>query len=174
MIFKNILPFEDYMLTTRLSINEIIKRLNDNTEEKRSFSFSTLGQNYIKPYSGQITGSTFTMSRNISYRNSFLPVITGQITASNGQTQVHIKMRPVLIVLIFISFWLGIVGLACIAILLTGLLQFKEILQNGFSSATLIPFGMFAFGCLLTHFAFKTESKKSKKFLAKLLESVDD
>jgi hypothetical protein len=173
MTLKEILPFEDYTLTTRLSVNEIIKRLNDNTEEKRNLSFSSFGQNYQKPYTGHITSSTFTMSRNINYRNSFLPVITGRITALGGQTQVNIKMRPVLIVSIFISFWLGIVGLICAAILLTGLIQFKDILQNGFPFGIIIPFGMFAFGCLLTHFAFKTESKKSKEFLAKLLQGID-
>jgi hypothetical protein len=34
----------------------------------------------------------------------------------------------------------------------------------------LIPYGMFVFGSLLTYFAFKTESKKSKAFIAELLE----
>ena len=113
------------------------------------------------------------MSRNINYRNSFLPLITGQVTTFLGQTQVNIKMRPVTIVLIFISFWLGVVGLVCLGILLIGLLKFRQILQEGFSPMLFIPFAMFAFGCLLTHFAFKGESKNSKEFLARLLESID-
>jgi hypothetical protein len=82
-------------------------------------------------------------------------------------------MRPAIIVLIFISSWLGIIGLMCIGALLTELLQLRQILQNGFSSMLLIPFGMFVFGCLFTYFAFKGDSKNSKKFLARLLESVD-
>jgi len=173
MILKNFLPFENYVLTTRLSAVEVLKRIAANVQEKQGFSFSTFSRNYTKPYTGQIIGTTFTMSRNINYRNSFLPIIKGQITTYLGQKQVNIKMRPVIIVLIFISFWLGIVGLVCIGMLFAGLLQIKQILQNGFSPILFIPFGMFAFGCLLTHFAFKGESKNSKEFLARLLESID-
>lgn len=173
MSLKNVLTFENYVLTTKLSVDEVLKRIADNIQQKQSFSFSAFSRNYTKPYTGQISGTAFTMSRNIDYRNSFLPVITGQISTYLGQTQINIKMRPVTIVLIFISFWLGIVGLVCIGTLLAGLLQIKQILQNGFSPILLIPFGMFAFGCLLTHFAFKGESKNSKEFLAILLESID-
>ena len=173
MILKNVLPFENYVLTTRLSADEVLKRVAANIQQKQAFSFSTFSRNYTKPYTGQITGTTFKMSRNIYYRNSFLPIITGQITTYLGQTQVNIKMRPVIVALIFISFWLGIVGLVCIGILLLGLLQFRQILQNGFSPMLFIPFGMFVFGCLLTHFGFRGESKNSKEFLARLLESID-
>jgi hypothetical protein len=172
MILKNILPFEKYVLTTKLSNTEVLKRIGDNIQQKQRFSFSIFCRNYTKPYTGQIIGTTFTMSRNISYRNSFLPIITGQIITFPGQTQVNIKMRPVTIVLIFISFWLGIAGLACIRTLLTVFLQFKQMPQNGFSSMLLIPFAMFAFGCLLIHVAFKGESKNSKEFLASLLEGI--
>lgn len=173
MTLKSALPFEEYVLTTRLSVNEVLRRLDDNIQEKQGFSISSFNRNYSKPYTGQITGTTFKMSRNINYRNSFLPVITGQITTYVGQTQVNIKMRPATFPLIFISFWLGFVGLVCMGILFIGLLQFRQIIQNGFSPMIFIPFGMFAFGCLLTHFAFKGESKNSKEFLATLLESVD-
>lgn len=173
MIFKNVLPYENYVLTTRLSSDEVLKRIGDNIQQKQGFNLSTFSRNYTKPYTGQINGKAFTISRNIDYRNSFLPVITGQIATDLGQTQINIKMRPVIFVLIFISFWLGIVGLVCIGMLLAGLSHFRQLLQNGFSPMFLIPFGMFAFGCLLTYFAFKVESKKSKEFLATLLESVD-
>lgn len=170
MILKNLLPVENYVLTTRLSADEVLKRIAENIQNKQGFSFSAFRRHYTKPYTGQINGTTFTMSRNIQYRNSFLPVISGQITTYPGQTQVTIKMRPDIVVLIFISLWLGIVGLICLGMLIAGLLQ---ILPNGFSLLFLIPFAMFAFGCLLTFFAFKGESKKSKEFLAHLLESID-
>lgn len=173
MVLKNILPFENYIITTILSVDEVLKRIADNIQQKQSFSFTTFSPNYTKPYTGQIIGTTFTMIRNINYRNSFLPIIKGQITTHLGQTQVNIKMRPSTVVLIFISFWLGIVGLVCIGILLAGLLHIKQLLQNGFSPMLFIPFGMFAFGSLLTNFAFKGEGKNSKEFLERLLDSID-
>jgi hypothetical protein len=173
MILKKILPFENYVLTTKLSVDEVLNRLSNNIENKQGFSFSNLSRTYTKAYTGKIIGTTFTMTRNINYRNSFLPEITGQITTYLGQTQVNIKMRPVISVLVFISLWLGIIGLVCIGILLAGIFQFKQVIQNGFSPMLFIPFGMFAFSRWLTHFAFKGESKYSKEFLARLLESVD-
>jgi hypothetical protein len=173
MNFSAFLPFENYMLTTKLSVDEVLKRIADNIQQKQGFSFSTFSRNYTKPYTGQIIGTTFTMNRNINYRNSFLPVITAQITPFPGQTQVNIKMLPTTFTLIFISFWLGVVGLACIGTLFMGLLQFGQILRNGFSPIFLLPFGMFVFGYLLVYVGFKVESKKSKIFLANLLEYIE-
>ena len=161
MNVKNLLPFENYVLATRLSSEDVLKRIADNIKSHKS-------------YSGKITGESFTMSRNIAYRNSFLPIIEGYITTEYGQTRVAIKMRLNLFVLIFMSIWLGIVGLVSIGILFTILIGFRQIVQNGFPPMLLIPVGMFVFGSFLTYFAFKTESSKSKKFLAGLLESIDN
>lgn len=158
---------------TKLSVDEVLRRLAENIQVKQGFSFTSFSRSYSKPYTGQIVGATFTMRRNTNYKNSFLPVITGQISTCFGQTQVNIRMRPVTYVLIFISFWLGIVGLVCLGLLFIGFLQFRQIIQNGFSPLLFIPFVMFAFGCSLTNFAFKREIENSKMFLASLLESVD-
>jgi len=173
MFLKKFLPYENYVLTTRLSCDEVLKRIAENIEEKQGFNFSIFSRSYNKPYTGEIIGHSFKISRNILYRNSFLPVIKGQVSSYPRHTQINIKMRPVIFVLVFMTFWLGIVGVVCISTLLAGLLQFREVLQNGFSPMFLIPFGMFAFGWLLSYFGFKRESNKSKEFLARLLESDD-
>lgn len=166
---KKYLPFENYVLTTELSIDEVYKKLSDNIEPKKTFRISMFNNNSTKPYEGEITKNSFNISRIISYRNSFLPIIHGEISTFLGKTQINIKMRPVIFVLIFMSFWLGIVGLVCLVTLLFGLLSFSQILQKGFSPMLLIPFVMFILGSLLTNLAFKAESKKSKEFLATLL-----
>ncbi|MFT3705126.1 MAG: hypothetical protein QM802_22355 [Agriterribacter sp.] len=175
MPLKNILPFENYVLTTNLSVEEVLKRMADNIQPKEGFKFfAGFNRNYAKPYTGYIIGRTFTMNRNINYRNSFLPVITGQIVIVSGKTAVKIKMQLGTVVLIFMSFWLGVIGLVCIGILVAGFSEHGQVFSNEFSPAFLIPFGMLVFGCLLTHFGFKGESKKSKAFLANLLESVEE
>jgi hypothetical protein len=173
MLLKNVLPIEKYVLTTNLSVDEVLKRIADNIQHRQEFNFSTLSRNYSKPYTGEINGTSFSMTRNINYRNSFLPIIKGHIMPCFGQTQVNIKMRPTIFALIFISFWLGIVTLFCIGLLLVGLLRFRQILQTGFSLGFLIPFAMFVFGCVLLYFSFNRESKISKDFLATLLQSID-
>lgn len=174
MNLKKYLPFENYVLTSKLSVEEIKRRLADNIEPKKSLRLSIFNSGSSKPYEGHILGDTFTMSRIINYRNSFLPVITGHISTFLGKTQINVKMRPVTFVLVFISLWLGIVGLVCLGIILVGLIQFKKVLQNGFSPMILIPFAMFLFGCLLTTLAFKAESRKSKKFLHRMFEGQEN
>ena len=174
MTLKKFLPFENYVITSRLPVEEVRKRLADNIEPKKSLRLSVFNRDSNKPYEGQILGDTFTISRIINYRNSFLPVITGHISTFLGKTQINVKMRLVIFVLIFISFWLGSIELICLGIILVGLIRFKQVLQNGFSPMILIPFGMFLFGCLLTIFAFKAESKKSKYFLEKLFEGQEN
>ena len=164
MNFKSLLPFENYILTTNLSVDEVLKRLNENIEHKKSFSFSLFGTKFTKSYTGQIIGTSFKMERNINYRNSFLSQILGQISSGFGQTQVHIKMRLEISVLIFMSIWLGIAGFMCIMIAIF-------CISDGiFPFPIILPLPFFAFGYLITYFGFKTESKKSKEFLAQLLE----
>ena len=173
MNFKKYLPFENYVIISKLSVEEVTRRLTDNIEPKKYLRLSVFNKGSNKPYEGQILGDTFTINRIINYRNSFLPVITGHISTFLGKTQINVKMKPVTFVLIFISLWLGIVGLICFGIILVGLIQFKQVLQNGFSPMILIPFGFFLFGFLLINLAFKAESKKSKEFLDRLFEAQE-
>ena len=174
MNFKKYLPFENYAITSKLSVEEVTRRLADSIEPKKSLRLTVFNRGTNKPYLGQIIDNTFTISRIINYRNSFLPVITGHISTFLGKTQINVRMRPTTFVLIFISLWLGIVGVVCLGIILVGLIKFKQVIQNGFSPMLLIPFGMFLFGWLLITFSFKAESKKSKEFLERLFEGQNN
>lgn len=172
MNFKNFLPFDNFKLLTKLSAPEVQQRVENITEPKKEFSFSAF-KNRIKPYEGKVTGHSFEISRTISYRNSFLPVIKGQVSTYLGKTEVAIKMRPVVFVLIFMCFWLGVVGLVCLGIIIAAMLHFRQLLEQGFSPGALIPFGMFAFGYALLTIAYKAESQKSKAFLKQLFEAEE-
>ncbi len=173
MNLKKYLPLENYVLTTRLSAAEVYNRLSENIQAKQAFQLTGFNRKSSKPYEGIINEHSFTISRVIDYRNSFLPVIQGNISTFLGQTQVQVKMKPMTFVLVFMSFWLGMVGLVCLVMLVVGILQISTLLKNGFSPMMLIPFGMLAFGALLTNLAFKAESKKSKEFLARLLDGEE-
>lgn len=172
MNFKNFLPFDNFKLLTKLTATEVLQRIESITEPKKGFSFSFSG-NRTKPYEGKLTDHSFEISRIINYRNSFLPVIKGHVSTYLGKTEVAIKMRPLVFVLIFMSFWLGLVGLVCLGIIIAAILQFRQLLEQGFSPGTLIPFGMFAFGYALLTIAYKAESQKSKGFLMQLLEAEE-
>ena len=113
MNFKNFLPFDNFKFLTSLTTSEVQQRIESIIEPKKSFSFSFF-ENRTKPYEGKLIDSSFEISRIINYRNSFLPVIKGQISSYLGRTEVAVRMRPVVFVLIFVSFWLGVVGLVCL------------------------------------------------------------
>ena len=174
MNLRKYLPYEDYALTSKLSVEEVRKRIFENIEPKKTYRFPGFNKNTVKLYEGTLIDNAFTITRIINSRNSFLPVITGDISTFLGKTQIKIEMRLVHLVLVFMSLWLGIVGLVCIGIFLVGALKFKEILETGFSPMLLIPYAMFIFGCLLVILSFKAESKKSKDFLLELLEGQEE
>lgn len=171
MKLKKYIPYENYNLTTELTLIEVNKRLSYNIELRQKNKF-TLFNNYntTKPYIGEYNINSFCINRIINYRNSFLPIIKGEISTTNNLTHINIKMRPKLIVTIFMTFWLSIIGIICLGVLIIGIINSSLVLKEGFSPFILIPFGMFIFGYLLFYKAFKFESKKSKEFLNNLFD----
>ena len=77
MNIKKYLPYENYLLTTKLSIDEIRKRILDNIEPKKKYSlFETY--NSTKVYEEELFNNIFKLNRIIVKRqDSFTPVITG-------------------------------------------------------------------------------------------------
>ncbi|MGF2411916.1 hypothetical protein [Ferruginibacter sp.] len=169
MNLKQFLPLENYTLTTKLSAEEVRDRIANKTGPKKNFRFSLEANSYTKPYEGVLTNSSFTICRVIDYRNSFLPVITGNISSYAGKTEVKISMQLQKFVLIFVSVWLSLVGIAFVM----QFLYFLNTSPKTFSMPLLISFGSMIFLWVLTYFAFKKESKISKGFLARLLEGEE-
>lgn len=158
------LPIENIVYKTKLSKEQILQKLNDNIEAEKSFGFGAHNYTYSKPYIGQIVGNTFEIKRAISYRNSFLPQIKGEVYSDFNGTKIKVTMKPHTFVLVFMSIWFGGVFLACLATTF-------ELFTQKFSPFFLIPFGMLIFGIVLIFGAFKTESATSKKDLSKILEA---
>ncbi|MCK4667838.1 hypothetical protein KAU33_13860 [Candidatus Dependentiae bacterium] len=160
------LPFEDIVYITYLSEVKVIERLSNQLEQKKRSLKEIIFRSYPnKPYTGKIEGNTFKMFRNIRYSNSFLPRITGEIKKDIQGTRIEVKMQLHIFVLIFISLWMGGVIFACLATLL------HLFTSSEFNIFLLVPFAMFVFGYGLTMVGFKSESIKSKKFLAKLFKA---
>jgi len=159
------LPFESITYRTELPLEEVITRLRKNIKEKKKFfDRSYHFDNFSQPYAGTLKENDFKISREINYRNSFLPVISGRVEQERKGTIISIKMRPHLAVLIFMVFWFSGVSIGALAFTL-------PVLTGGdFEGASLIPVGMLVFGYLLTTLGFKYESKKSRKFFEELFE----
>ena len=163
------LPYERLKIKTRLSADEARKRLNDAIEPKRFRRWSEANH---KPYQGNVEGSYFEISRIIHYRNSFLPIIKGEIQPEMSGSSIHITMRPHGFVIAFMIFWLGGVGFFFFAMLVSFISSTTQS-NIGDASSLLIPGGMFAFGYALLFGGFKFESIKSKEFLRDLLQAEE-
>lgn len=171
MKIKSLLPFDRYTLVTRLTVAEVMLRLGANVAPKKLTSnlvVTRWGQKekLDKPYAGVINGQHFDISRVINYKNSFLPVIKGEVVHFLGQTEIKVKSSPHIAVLVFSVFWMSMVFLGCVAVTIANI-------KDGFEPTLLIPFAMLVFGSLLFTIPYKIEARKSKAFLANLLEGTE-
>lgn len=160
------LPFENIIYTTPLDIDEVKQRLERILEPKKVFRIKELfSRTYQRPYCGTITGNSFRITRRIIYNNAFQPQIKGEIEKDLYGVRLHVKMRLHPLVLVFMSIWLGITAIICLATLVF------IVMNDHFEPMTLIPFGMLIFGYALMLGGFKYESIKSKSDLAQLWEA---
>ena len=112
------LPFEKIVLKTTLNKVELAKKLS----------------NHRNLFSGKVSESGFHILRVISYQNSFLPQIIGEINETDEGCLINIKFRLHRLVLVFMCIWMGFVSLACIGIL------FYVLNSGDFSGFQFIPF----------------------------------
>lgn len=158
------LPFEKLTYRTKLSREEALAKLADNIGPEKPFGFGATKTASDKPYVGQCYGNSFDVKRAIGYRNSFLPIIKGEVGSDISGTKVHVTMRPSVLVLVFMAFWMTGVGVACVFTI------FSTNKQD-LSVFSFIPFVMLLFGIGMLYGGFKIEANIAKKDLARILEA---
>ncbi len=172
-ISSKFLPIENYIIRTKLSEEQIVQRLNEftkNTGIKSNaslFGLGTLfGQKSGGPYEGTVTSKSFSISRIISYRNAFLPVIKGSVSSFPDRREVTISMGLHLFVKIITIIWFSVTIISSIIMVDAYLND-----SNNFMLKKFIPIQIMVLGYLVMILAFKFESRKSKKDLKTLLET---
>ncbi|MDG1333923.1 MAG: hypothetical protein P8P74_16415 [Crocinitomicaceae bacterium] len=117
-IYK-IIQHENLKLETSLSKDELLKRLANNIEPRSaSRNWFTGRSSSSKYFEGSLHENGFKINRIISYRNSFLPTIIGEIESLKFGTTLSLKLRLNAITLVIGAVWLaGIIatGIAAIA-----------------------------------------------------------
>lgn len=172
MNIKSWLPFDRYTLVTALKVEEVMRRLEANVAPKPKTSLLVVqryGQKQSptdKPYTGTVIGQHFEIWRVINYKNSFLPMVKGEVSHFLGETEIKVKSSPHIAVLIFSACWMSMVFIGCLGVTFV-------FIKDGFEPPLLIPFAMLIFGSLLFTIPYKLEAKKTKQFLLELLESEE-
>jgi hypothetical protein len=162
-MFK-ILPSQSLILHSPLTAVECENKLREFTEEMKPFKLSWKAPIYSKCYIGFVLDGEFEIHRNITYRNSFLPIIRGKINRKESGSEIKISMKLDPFVKGFMFLWLGFTFLFCIAVIMV-------LFKASFSPFFIIPFIMAIFGLILSHGAFNYERKKSENDLKNIFEA---
>jgi hypothetical protein len=162
-MFK-ILPSQNLILHSPLTAVECENKLREFTEEMKPFKLSWKAPIYSKRYIGFVFDGKFEIHRNITYRNSFLPIIRGKISPTAVGSEIQINMKLEAFVKVFIGLWLGFTFLFCVAVIMV---MFKA----SFSPFFIIPFIMAIFGLTLSHGAFNYERKQIVDDLKNIFEA---
>ncbi|WP_264536703.1 tetraspanin family protein [Flavobacterium sp. N1736] len=168
-MLKNFLPFEKLVYRSTLTKEELTAHLENEIEAQKAFGFGARRHTYSKPYIGKVRDNRFEIQRAISYRNSFSPIIKGDIKNDINGCKINVRMNLEAFVQAFMIVWLGGVSLACIAAL------YKIIFDNDLESDAgffiFIPFLMLVVGIVMVSLGFKVESKKSIQDLEEILKA---
>ena len=163
-IFRSLIPFENLTITTSLTFSEVLRRLDEVVTTPKLFRITLpFGPPPVKPYEGTISGNTFRINRIIIGRNSFIPIIKGDIHSQPFGCSIKIRMSLHELVIGFMLLWLwttGSIGMFAL---------FAWLVEPSVGPIFLPILGMFMFGWLLCLIPFKIEAKAATKFLSILL-----
>jgi len=85
-------PKEQIILTTVLSRDSVLQRISNSIEVEKDFKLfsSTNGK---KAFQGRVSLNNFTIKRNLTYRNSFLPITFGQVYGTSLGSQINLTIK---------------------------------------------------------------------------------
>lgn len=168
-MIKKLLPFEKLVYHSILNKEELITHFQNEIEAEKSFGFGAHRSSYSKPYIGKFYLNRFEIKRVVNYRNSFLPVIKGEIKDGINGAKISVKMGLADFVKAFMILWLGAVSFGCIGALYS--LIFTDTVNSEAGFFIFIPFAMLLFGLGMVSFGFKAESQRSIKDLEEILQA---
>lgn len=113
------------------------------------------------PFIGWIEDRGFQLERRIRYRNSFLPQAHGVVVQAPNGSRILVTMQMHFLVVRFMIFWLGVVGLGLLVTLT----------HEPFDKGTAILAGMFLFGVLMVAGEFYPEARMLRRLLEQALDA---
>ena len=157
------LPFKTLEIKTEQNIAKVRSILRWNIAGGYSLSRPTFGIDTQKRFWGYMReDDTFRIRPVIRYRNSFLPVICGEIRTRGNGTLIRVRMRPPIVSAAFMLTWYSLLGIALVAVI-----------RSGSFSGVAVALLMAVVGFGIMTGAFGYEAGKSKKYLEKLFRTLD-
>lgn len=103
-----LIPYHRFELTSAMSQTEALRAIASRIEERKWFRITAMGAANDERFSGTVTGNRFSITRIMGYRNSFAPVIEGEVSEGGSLSRVTVTMRPSIFVAIFLAFFFSI------------------------------------------------------------------
>jgi hypothetical protein len=153
------MPLYRFELVSALSEPAVMERLRLLTRPKRGF-WESIRDAFRRPeaswppFVGTVSKDGFRVYRDIRYRNSFLPIVSGRVEQTSDGTRVSVAMYLHPLAALFMLFWLSAVAIGAVS----------AYAKHGLAGAS-IPAGMFVFGVALVCGGFFPEAFKAKKLL---------
>ena len=145
-------------------LDTVVMRLQSATRSRRGFLETP--RNVVapsnepeQPFVGTVGKSSFRIERDIHYRNSFLPQISGSVAPVSRGSRILLTMFIHPFVAVFMLVWLSMAGFFV-----------WEALAKDESSDIYFSIAMFAFGVLLTLGGFVPEAVKAKRLLIEVVK----
>jgi hypothetical protein len=153
------MPYYRCDLDIPLPPDEVCRRLQSMIGKRPAFLDQLWGawKHTGPPFYGSLDGWNLKMSRNIHYRNSFLPQIKGTVAPTGGGTRLELVMHVHLAVAVFMLIWLFFV-ISFVAAALTSSAREPMMLY--------VPLGMMLSGIVLPIAGFYPEAFKARRLIA--------
>ena len=153
------MPYYRHQIETILSPDATISRIGSLIGDAPQGFWASLKYSFKspeRPFLGKIDGYSFKVSRDIRYRNSFLPRIHGQVDPAPAGSMITLSMTLHPFVAIFMLFWLSFTGVGAWQAVNT---------SQGQDPTVLVPIGMFIFGIMLVTLGFFPEAIKARRLI---------
>lgn len=155
------LPYDSWEVQSPLSVDELVRGMSGRIRAVKWFAWARAHT----PLQGDVNSGGFRVSRVIPYANAGLPCIHGTFIPGDRGTTIRLRMMPHLVVIVFMAYWLGMLGLF-------GLVSVLALIGDGSWTLLLVFGGMGAFALLLVYGAFWAEAGKAKSLLSEVLLEV--
>ena len=154
----HLFPYLEEQINSEKSPEDIYMALKSVTDSRKAVLFTN------EEFIGQVYPLGFRIFPKVNGRNSFRPILTGNMTKNGGGTTIDITLQMHIVTRVFLIFWFA---MTCF-FLLCGILA---VFTGGLEGITLIlvSLGFVIFGQILMRCGFYGSAGKALKRLRELL-----
>ncbi|MGD9982463.1 MAG: hypothetical protein AB7H66_03585 [Hyphomonadaceae bacterium] len=112
----NLLPYHRFEITSPMKRAEALAAIASRIEERKWLRWRWPSVENDERFDGAVTETSFSVTRIMGYRNSFAPVIEGEVHESGRFSRIVITMKRHIVVLLFLVVFAGMMLAGLVAL----------------------------------------------------------